>query len=134
MSLPLWSAPAWIGSVPNVSFADEIQLLESFAKQATRTGCRVVPNGELDFETTEYADLVIERTADKQRLMFGLSRKGPNDPSRIDVLTRPRTGHARLQKRDNQWRLVLGSHFIHPKTVAELGLAGLLGALLDDRM
>ena len=134
MAVSPWSVPPWTQQVPaGVSFTKEIDLLSSFAQQAAAAGCRVVPESELEFETREFADLVVERKLDGARLMFGLSQKGPRDASRIDVLTRPRTGHAVLRERDGQWRLVLGSTFLHPEPVESLGLAGLLRALLDDR-
>lgn len=134
MAAPAWNAPEWTTQVPKgVSFDDEIELLSSFARQAPRIGCRVVPAKELNFETQQFADLVIERKSDGARLMFGLSEKSAGDSSRIDILTRPQTGHAVLVLRDNRWRLSLGSTFLHPKLVESLRLKGLLTALLDER-
>ena len=135
MAAPAWNAPEWTREVPRgVSFEDEIALLTSIASQADEARCRVVPEAELEFDTRQFADLVIERKADRSRLMFGLTEKGRRrDPSRIDVLTRPKTGHAILILRDKGWRLILGSTFLHPEPVERLGLKGLLVALLDDR-
>jgi hypothetical protein len=129
-----WIVPAWTQQVPaGVSFAKEIQLLSLLAFNAVAAGCQVVPERELEFETREFADLVVQRNSDGARLMFGLTAKGPKDSARIDILTRPRTGHAVLREIDGRWRLVLGSSFLHPESVDRLGLTGLLRALLDER-
>lgn len=135
MAAPVWTVPDWTLQVPaGVSFEEEIRLLSSFAEGAEAAGCRVVPLHELEFDTAQFADLVIERKSDHQRLMFGLVQKAKNDPTRIDVLTRPKSGHAMLLKRDDRWRLILGSSFMHPEPVAQLGIAGLIRTLLDERV
>ena len=129
-----WAEPKWLQDAPpGVSFHEEIKLLRSLVDQSETSDCQVVPVGDLDFDAREYADLVLERNSDQARLMFGLTQKGPQDPVRIDVLTRPRPGHAVLRERDGTWQLILGSSFLYDKSVEELGLPGLLHVLLDSR-
>ncbi len=134
MAAPAWNTPAWIDQSPaGVSYASEIHLLEDLSRQAAAHGCRVVPEVELDFDARQFADLVIERLTDGSRLLFGLIQKSPTDAARIDVLSRPDPGHAILRLKNQQWRLILASTFLHPDPVDQLGLAGLLRILLDER-
>jgi hypothetical protein len=134
MAAPSWVVPDWIREAPkSVDYSKEASLLKSFADQAGRFGLAVVPASQLDFDSRQFADLVLERMSDSSRLYFGLTQKGSRDPARIDIQTRPKPGHAELIYRNGEWRVVLGSTFLHPEAVSKMGLGGLVQALLDER-
>lgn len=130
MTATVWTPPLWTTQAPpGVSFAEEVELLRGFVEDGERVGFRVVPEAELDFDTRNFADLVLERP-DGARLMFALSEKGPHSRSRVDVNARPRPRHVELRRSGEDWQVLTDSDIPYPVPLAKLRLPGLAELML----